>query len=113
MLLASALLPDAPTAIACLVVAFVGIGLFTANVWAITQTLAGPDAAGSWTGWQNAFGNMGGVVAPIVTGWTVSASGSYIAAFVVAAVTLLGSAACYGLLLPRAASEAKTSLATT
>ena len=37
------------------------LGLFTSNVWAITQTLAGPLAAGRWTGFQNAIGNLGGV----------------------------------------------------
>jgi hypothetical protein len=43
----------------------------------------------------------------------VSASGSYLAAFVVAAVTLLGAAACYGFLLPRTENEATASLSTT
>ena len=49
MLLGSAAAPTAP-AMVCLVIAFIGIGLFTCNVWAITQTLAGKDLAGTWTG---------------------------------------------------------------
>jgi len=60
-----------------LMLAFRGVGLFSANVWAITQTLAGPGRAGSWTGLQNAFGNMGGVVAPILTGWLVGRNGRF------------------------------------
>ena len=90
---------DGPAAMVCLVGAFIGIGLFTANVWAITQTLAGPDAAASWTGWQNAVGNMGGVVAPILTGWSVSASGSFSAAFLTASGMLVVAAALYGIAL--------------
>jgi MFS family permease len=54
-------------AMSFLVLAFVGIGMFTSNVWAITQTMAGSEAVGQWTGLQNAIGNLGGVVAPIVT----------------------------------------------
>jgi len=97
-LLASSSAPM-PAALILLVVAFVGIGLFTSCVWAITQTLAGPAAAGSWTGWQNAVGNMGGVVAPILTGWTVSFTGSFSWAFAAASAMLLCSAVLYGLLL--------------
>lgn len=86
-------------AMACLVTAFIGIGLFTCNVWAITQTLAGRSAAGTWTGWQNAVGNMGGVVAPILTGWSVATSGSFFAAFAMAAGMLVASAVLYGVFL--------------
>jgi len=39
------------------------------NIWAITQTLAGPYAAGRWTGLQNFVGNLAGVVAPALTGF--------------------------------------------
>jgi len=69
------------------------LGMFTANVWAMTQTMAGP-AAGSWTGIQNCVGNLGGVVSPLVAGWTVGQTGSYLTAFYVAAgVILIGIAA--------------------
>jgi ACS family D-galactonate transporter-like MFS transporter len=98
MLLGSTVASTA-TAMTCLVIAFIGIGLFTCNVWAITQTLAGKDRAGSWTGWQNAVGNMGGVIAPIVTGWTVATAGSFFLAFVTAAVMLFAAAILYGIAL--------------
>lgn len=97
MLLASSFAPNAP-AMGCLVVAFIGMGLFTSCAWAITQTMAG-HAAGTWTGWQNAVGNMGGVVAPIVTGWSVAATGSFLTAFVIASALLFASAMFYGVLL--------------
>jgi MFS family permease len=100
MLLAAAIAPTAP-AMVCLVIAFIGIGLFTCNVWAITQTLAGKDRAGTWTGWQNAVGNMGGVIAPIVTGWSVTAAGSFLPAFFTAAAMSFAAAMLYGLALGR------------
>ena len=82
-----------------LMLAFGGVGLFSGNVWAITQTLAGPGKAGSWTGLQNAFGNVGGVVAPILTGWLVGRNGRFSSAFTVASMMLVLSAVCYGVLL--------------
>jgi cyanate permease len=58
----------------------------SSNIWAITQTLAGPAAAGKWTGLQNAFGNLSGIVAPALTGWIVKETNSYVMAFVATAV---------------------------
>ncbi len=69
------------------------LGLTTANHWAVTQTMAGPLAAGKWTGMQNAFGNIAGVVGPYLTGVIVERTGSFYLAFVtVAVVVVLGAA---------------------
>src|ERR1039458_3155149 len=68
-------------------------GVFSSNLWAITQTLAGPRAAGKWTSVQNGVGNLGGVLAPWLTGWGVQESGHFYLAFVVAAATPLAAAA--------------------
>jgi MFS transporter, ACS family, D-galactonate transporter len=79
--------------IVLLVTAFVC--LYSSNVWAITQTLAGPNAAGCWTGLQNSIANLGSLIAPIVTGWIVKETGSFFLAFVVASVYMLISGAMY------------------
>ena len=83
-------------AMTALMVAFLGLGVATSNVWAFTQTLAGPSAASQWTGLQNGFGNLGGVVAPVVTGMIVQQTGSFFLAFAAASVMLFLSALCYG-----------------
>jgi len=67
-------------------------GLYTSNIFAITQTLAGPRAAGKWTGLQNGFGNLAGVAAPWLTGWIVFHTGQFYAAFAVAAAVVLAGA---------------------
>lgn len=72
---------SAAVALFLLTVASVFLGAFSANVWAMTQTLAGPLAAGRWTGFQNFIGNLGGVVAPLLTGWIVAGTGSFLYAF--------------------------------
>lgn len=82
-----------------LLVASVGIGIFTSNLWAITQTLSGPLAAGRWTGLQNGIGNMGSLSAPIITGWSVDLLGSFNVAFLIASGALLISAALFTLML--------------
>ena len=63
------------------------------NTWAITQTLAGPQAAGRWTGFQNCIGNLAGVAAPALTGFVLERTGHFYWAFaILTAVALTGTA---------------------
>jgi MFS family permease len=80
---------------ALLCVGYVAFGILASNHWAITQTLAGADAAATWTGMQNTIGNLSGIVAPIVTGYIVQATGSYVWAFVSPAVLAIAGACSY------------------
>ncbi len=74
-----------------LAIAGLGTGLIATNLFAIAQIFAGPRAAGSWVGIQNAFGNISGIVGPIVTGLIVDYLGGYGYAFATAAgLSLLG-----------------------
>jgi MFS family permease len=82
-----------------LAISLAGLGISTSNLWALTQTLAGPEAAGRWTGAQNGFGNLGGVVAPIVTGAIVQGTGSFYWAFLASTLALLLSGICYAVVL--------------
>jgi MFS family permease len=56
-----------------------GLGLATANYWALTQTLIPGGAIGRIVGIQNCAANIPGIVAPILTGWLKQATGSYTA----------------------------------
>ena len=87
-LLPAAVVRTPQVSAALLVVSCSALGFFTSNVWAITQTLAGPLAAGSWTGIQNAVGNLGGVLSPALTGIIVSSTGSYVIPFAVSSGVL-------------------------
>ncbi len=76
-----------------LVAAMVFFGASASNIFAISQRLAGPRAAGRWVGFQNGFGNLAGVIAPMVTGIVVSRTGHFAWAFaVMTAVVMLGAA---------------------
>jgi hypothetical protein len=66
-------------------------GLNSPSVCALTQRFAGPVATGRWMGVQNAVGNTAGIIAPLVTGALVQASGHYtLALWVSGAVALCG-----------------------
>ena len=54
-----------------------GLGLATANYWALTQTLIPGGAIGRIVGIQNCAANIPGIVAPLLTGWLKEATGSY------------------------------------
>jgi len=89
LVLPAAIVENPYVCIGLLTAACLSFGLCTSNHWAITQTIAGPAAAGKWTGLQNAFGNLAGVAAPWVTGVIVSATGHFFYAFVAVAVVLV------------------------
>jgi len=87
-----------------LICAFTGIGIYVSNCWAFTQTLAGP-AAGRWTGMQNAFANLGGVIAPAFTGFLVENTGRFFAAVVASSAVLWAGVAVYAVLVQLPAEE--------
>ena len=85
-----------------------GLGLATANYWALTQTLFPGAAIGLIVGVQNFASNLAGIVAPKVTGWLKPATYGYEAPMQLISVLLLTGAAAYWLLVrPRYAPTAR------
>lgn len=84
-----------------LVLVAASLGVSSSNVWAITQTLAGPRAAGRWTGIENFVGNLGGAVAPAVTGFVLGRTGHYFWAFAITAVVSMLGALCWAFWIGR------------
>lgn len=79
--------------VAMLLLGVIFFGVGSSNIWAITQTLAGPQATGRWTGFQNFIGNFAGMVGPAVTGIVLDRTGHLAWAFAIAsAVALIGTA---------------------
>lgn len=77
------------TYFAWLMIAAVGSGVAGSAILAFPQSLAGPEAAGKWTGLQNGFANFAGVLGPVLTGVAVDRTGSFLAPFVITGVVLL------------------------
>ncbi len=99
VILPVAIVQDSTLSISLLLVACMFYGTYTSNHWAITQTLAGPQAAGRWTSFQNGVGNLSGIAAPWLTGFVVQRTGSFHLAFVVSAVIALAGALFWGLMV--------------
>jgi MFS transporter, ACS family, D-galactonate transporter len=91
----SAIVEDLTASLALLTVAYTALGLTVSNLWAISQTLAGPTAAGKWSGAQNCLGAIAGIVAPIVSGLVVQQTGNFSLAFLIMAILALVGAASY------------------
>lgn len=88
--------------IIALVTSGFGIGIMHVCVNMMAQLFAGPGAVGKWTGIQNGFGNVAGIVNPLVTGVIIDATGSYNGAFWLAASLPLISLFSLAVLVPRA-----------
>jgi MFS transporter, ACS family, D-galactonate transporter len=88
------IVPNHSAAMAILVLTCIGLGMCTSNLWAVTQTLAGPATSGKWTGLQNFTGNLAGWITPALIGLIVQQTGNFFWVFVITSgVTLLGAAA--------------------
>ena len=69
--------PSVNVALVFSIVSLSGLGLATANYWALTQTVIPPAAIGRISGLQNCAASLAGIVAPILTGWLKQRTGGY------------------------------------
>jgi MFS transporter, ACS family, D-galactonate transporter len=99
VVLAVVIIPGSAVAMAILMFACFSYGIFASSHWAITQTIAGPSAAGKWSGLQNCFANMAGVVAPAITGFVVDITDQFFWAFALSAGIVLIGASVYAFFL--------------
>ncbi|HVO78805.1 MAG TPA: MFS transporter [Candidatus Bathyarchaeia archaeon] len=96
-----ALCPTAPPAVSVVLLlgAMACFGVSSSNIYAISQRLAGPEAAGRWVGFQNGFGNLSGAVVPVVTGLVLERTGHFALAFYITAGFELLAALFWGAVL--------------
>ena len=76
-------------------------GIACGNMLAVPRICAPDDEVALWTGVQNFVGNIGGVLAPAITGLVIARTGSYVPAFFVVAALLVVGIAAYTVMLPR------------
>ena len=96
-----------------LIVTGVGCGIGNSGIWAFSQTLAGPQAAGRWVGLQNGFANLAGVIGPALTGFIVDWTGHFRVALVITAGVCLLSGISWVFLVGRLEQVAWTQSAET
>jgi MFS transporter, ACS family, D-galactonate transporter len=94
LMIPAAITQNANVAVALIVGAGL-VGLSTANQLVIVQSCAPHDEVGVWTGFLNFSGNVGGVAAPLVTGFLIAWTGSFVSAFVLGPVLLVSGSLAY------------------
>jgi MFS family permease len=94
LLIPAAWVSSATTALALIVGASL-VGMATANQMVILQDCAPPEEVAVWTGMENFAGNVGGVLAPLATGFLVAWTGSYLPGFALGVVVLLAGLLAY------------------
>ena len=94
MLIPAAQVSSADAAIA-LIVGGSLVGLATGNLLVILQSCAPPDEIGVWTGFENFAGNIGGILAPIATGFLIARTGSFLPGFILGPVILITGLIAY------------------
>lgn len=72
-----------------------GLGLATANYWALTQTLTPRSVSARVAGIQNTAANIAGIAAPWITGLLIQKTGSFNAPLVAVGFWLLVGIGCY------------------
>jgi MFS family permease len=87
--LAGCALANSQWYLVCLVAIGVGEGAAGSGPFAFSQSLAGPHATGKWTGLQNGFANVAGVVAPALTGFLLDRTGKFLAPLAITAAVLV------------------------
>jgi MFS transporter, ACS family, D-galactonate transporter len=92
ILLVLATLTPGKLSVGLLLAAVTSLGVSSPHHFAVSQTMAGPRMAGTWTGLQNFVGNFAGIVGPPITGYVIDRTGHFLWACVItAAVGLLGT----------------------
>jgi MFS family permease len=97
--LVAAVVAPRDVSVGLLMLAGAGFGMSSSNVWAITQTLAGPRAAGRWAGSQNFIGNLSGAIGPALTGLLVDRTGHFFWPFLIAGGMAWAGASVWSFLL--------------
>jgi ACS family D-galactonate transporter-like MFS transporter len=70
-------------------------GMLIAGIMVVPTQVAPKSHVGTWMSFQNFVANVPGIVGPVVTGWLVKRTGSFVSAFGLAALICLGGIGCY------------------
>lgn len=95
----AALVTDNRTAVWLIALSLCGIGISAPNTWTLTQAVCAKHMVGTVSGIQNFGGNLGGVLAPALTGYIVHTTHSFALALEIAGAILVVGMAAYAFLI--------------
>ncbi len=93
LIVPAGLVKDKMNAVWLLTISIAGLGIVAPNTWTLTQSVCARNVVGTVSGIQNFGGNLGGVLAPVLTGAIASATQSF-----ALALSLTGGILVFGIL---------------
>jgi ACS family glucarate transporter-like MFS transporter len=99
LIVPAGMVEDRMTAVWLLTISLCGLGLASPNTWTLTQAVCEKKIVGTVTGIQNFGGNLGGILAPALTGFIVQATNSFALAFALMGVVLVVGILAYWFLI--------------
>ena len=101
LLVPAGLVEDRGTSVWLLTLSLCGLGVCPPNTWTLTQAVCSRNIVGTVSGIQNFGGNVGGILAPALTGLIVHQTNSFNLAFQVAGGIAVVGILAYWLLITR------------
>jgi MFS transporter, ACS family, D-galactonate transporter len=99
LIVPAGMVEDKMTAVWLLGISLCGLGLASPNTWTLTQAVCEKKIVGTVAGIQNFGGNLGGILAPALTGFIAQATNSFALAFGVIGVILVVGMLAYWFLI--------------
>ena len=92
---------DKLTAVSLLTISLCGLGICSPNTWSLTQAVCSKSIVGTVSGIQNFGGNLGGILAPALTGFIAQTTKSFSLALGLTGVILVAGLLSYCFLISR------------
>lgn len=101
LIVPAGMVKDNVTAVWLLTLSLCGLGIAAPNTWTLTQAVCSRSVVGMVSGIQNFGGNLGGILAPALTGYIAHRTHSFALALSLTGVILIAGILTYGLLISR------------
>jgi ACS family glucarate transporter-like MFS transporter len=99
LIVPAGMVADKMTAVWLLTISLCGLGIASPNTWTLTQAVCQKKIVGTVSGIQNFGGNLGGILAPAITGFIAHATNSFALALGLTGAVLLGGMLAYWFLV--------------
>lgn len=99
LIVPAGMVSDKMTAVWLLTISLCGLGICSPNTWTLTQAVCHKKIVGTVSGIQNFGGNLGGILAPALTGFIVHTTGSFALALGLVGVVLVIGMLAYWFLI--------------
>ena len=106
LIVVAGMVDDKPTAVWLLTISLCGLGICSPNTWTLTQAVCSKNIVGTVSGIQNFGGNLGGILAPALTGYIAHTTQSFALALTVAGAVLFVGILSYGFLISQKVDNA-------